>query len=889
MRSNFFTSSTIPIKKISGIQFGILSTEEKIKLSGGREASIANSGHEHGEFAKGTLYDPRTGPIKGIPCESCKNRTAEDPGHFSIIKFPLPLYNPLYVNEYIINILKCMCFKCGGMLVPTTLYEMILSYPRNKRLKLSKKEAEKPKNKTCKQCGFVNNISYSVHLTYGINFRTGKGENTRLVPEFVLDKFKKMKNIDIELVGCDPVYARPSSMILENILVIPPPMRPVVFSSDNTTKGTQDNLYRIYTAIIKDIKSVKKNTLSINTPSKPKRGKGKTMDKKTILEISIDSLNVSVCALMTKKACNKGEHSLSTSGGHKILNSIPAMMSGKTGLIRNNAIGKRVNYVGRSVISGDSQIDLDEYGLPIEVCMILFKKVIINRYNINEAKAWIKNGPKKWPGAGRILKARTGYTVVIPVNVDKRFPDKIKVIIDNLEYGDRIFRHLMDGDHIIANRQPSLHKLSLMTHRVKVFKNNHTFRLNVCSTPPYNADFDGDEMNIHVLHESGSIAEAIHIMGVVNHIINPIDAGAIISPIQDNIIGGYLITKNADKFLDRVVFMDIIGRSKYININLLEPNVTEFKTILLLELILPPKFTIIMGGIKIINSRFVSGVATKKAIKKIIKKMNNNFGSRITMAFISSYQKITDRYLAYYGITISINDCYIDPVIKKKLNANFERARKKNSELVNAFGNGMITIPITQTPKSTLEGMVKNDIIAVLSTENEKILIPHLERKGTNNFIDMYKSGSKGEEINVMQILCSVGQQTIDGERVKMSYGNRTLPHYSKYDNSLEARGFVKSAYADGLTGEESFYTAKGGRMGVIDTALKTSISGTESRHLVKAMESEQASNDNFVRHSNKEITSFSFGGDHFNPVRLERNEIIIKKMNLKQFADEYI
>ena len=232
------------------------------------------------------------------------------------------------------------------------------------------------------------------------------------------------------------------------------------------------------------------------------------------------------------------------------LKSIMQRLKGKEGRIRNNLMGKRVDYSARSVITPDPNLELDELGVPIKIATNLTFPEIVNDYNKKKLEDYIKNGDN-FPGVKSIVKKDNGKKITV-------FEDNMDCIV--IENGDIVNRHLMDGDYVLFNRQPSLHKMSMMGHRVRVLSGN-TFRLNVSVTPPYNADFDGDEMNMHVPQSYETMIELKEIMNVNKQIISPRENKPIITIVQDTLLGINKLTRNIDlKYLtgssDKIVTMN---------------------------------------------------------------------------------------------------------------------------------------------------------------------------------------------------------------------------------------------------------------------------------------------------------------------------------------------
>jgi DNA-directed RNA polymerase beta' subunit len=861
--------NTIPEETIKAFQFSTLSPEDKKKLA---FVNIKNfSGLEGGVPKPGSLYDLRMGTVlRETVCATCRLQVGRCPGHFGILQLATPIFNIIYI-DVIKKILHCKCFKCGRLLIKKKDREKLRKMNPKLRLQQCKKYADPKRIKVCNYCNFPNNIKYQKDKAFNLRYRkvgqsSTKYKNVNTV--HTLQHFIKFTNEDIRILGLSPKFSRPEWFIMETILVPSQNIRPTVFTNESSNQ-TEDNLFKHLKNIIKannELKSKKK----INAPEQ---------------EIDRHYLNLAltIASFYTDKVSKKNEGGFRSMGSNKPLNSIKDMYTGKTAIIRGNLMGKRVDLSSRTVISSDSNLAIDEIGVPQKIAMDLSIAVIVNKYNITEIKKYMANGPKKWPGAKYIIKAKTkGKKLLI------HDEHKMKTIIDNVEYGDIVYRHLIDGDSVIFNRQPSLHKLSIMGFHVKIIPNKNSFRLNNCVTVPFNADFDGDEMNMFVFHSYAAKAEIDEIMDVKQHIVNPVDSKTIISMIQDNALGAYFITKNGDEIWPRYKFMQLINHISYINLSKLQKGKKSFKLIEAVELILPDNFTYRQKPFDIQNGKWHKGILNKSTVKKLIKVLFHNYGHIFTAKFISSLQRLTDAYLSMRGYSIGINDCFVKKEIKDKVEQLVNKAQIENLKVINEFDQGAIVIPITKTPLETFESIVRNKIINKCEREALEILKTHLANY-RNNFPDMIKAKSKGKDENLQQILNFVGQQIVDGERIKMSYGDRTSPHSQKYSQGLIDRGFVPFSYSEGLTSRDFFSLAAGARTGLIDTALRTAEIGYLARKLARLLESIVIEYDSTVRMSGKKIVSYSFGGYHYDTTYLVENDLPLYEKSYEQILEENI
>jgi DNA-directed RNA polymerase II subunit RPB1 len=395
-------------------------------------------------------------------------------------------------------------------------------------------------------------------------------------------------------------------------------------------------------------------------------------------------------------------------------------------------------------------------------------------------------------------------------------------------------------------------------------------------------------MNLHSLNSYQAIAEIKEIMNVKKHIINPVNSKTVISMIQDNALGAYFMTTNADEVWPRYKFMQLINNVPFINTSKLEKGKKTFRLIESIELLLPNNFTLISSKFDIRKGKWYKGILNKSTIKKLIKVLALNYSEDYTAKFISSLQRLTDAYLSMRGYTISINDCYIKKEVKDEVEKLVNNAQIENLKIINKFDKGKVIIPITKTPLETFESTIRNKVINKCERQSLELLKKHLEKR-KNNFPAMIKAKSKGKDENLQQILNFVGQQIVDGERIKMSYGKRTLPHYQRYRQRLIDRGFIPYSFADGLSYIDFYNLAAGARTGLIDTALRTADIGYVGRKLVKTLESNVVEYDGTVRNSGQVVISSSFGGYHTNPQYLSDNKLPLYNKSFEDIMKDYI
>jgi DNA-directed RNA polymerase beta' subunit len=437
----------------------------------------------------------------------------------------------------------------------------------------------------------------------------------------------------------------------------------------------------------------------------------------------------------------------------------------------------------------------------------------------------VQNGPEVYPGA-KILEKKDGS------NVSLRYVDRTSIRLEN---GDIVHRHMMDGDAVLFNRQPSLHRMSMMCHIVKVMKRGDTFRMNVCDTKPYNADFDGDEMNMHMPQSELSETELRNLAAIPYQIISPSSNAPIIGIFQDSMLGSYQFTRQGVDFTPRQAMNILMG---YSNIDMKElrhkKKITNFD---ILSQITPPislKYktklfddaedaNVSNNVLEIHNGKYIRGQADKgvfaSGTKGILNRICNDFGNMACSNYIDDLQQVITEYMKTSAYSVGVSDLVSDRKTTESVLQVISSKMNEVGELTDRVHLGILENNSGRTNAQEFEIQVGN-ILNDATSQTGKIGVKSLDE--SNRFVKIVKSGSKGSMLNISQMISCLGQQSVDGKRVPYGFDNRTLPHFKKFDDSPEARGFVKNSYISGLTAPELFFHAMGGRMGLIDTAVKS-------------------------------------------------------------------
>jgi DNA-directed RNA polymerase II subunit RPB1 len=864
MSKKIFSMNHQEPAKIIGLQFSILSPEEIRKGSVAEITSRSTYDNKNKPYIGG-LFDPRMGVLEdGMFCPTDGLDHIQTPGYFGHIELARPVFYIQYLTT-IMKVLDCVCFKCSKLLISKEKYNQALKMVGHARWDYVHKIASKMKR--CGEdsedgCGCLKPDTIRKESLADL-FAEWKGKDDdniviKLLPEMVLKIFKRISDEDVSFMGFSPIWSRPDWMICQVMSVAPPAVRPSV--RNDSQQHSEDDLTHILVNIVKTNKTLQEK-IDNNSPS-------------NIIDDWTSVLQYYVATLIDNNI--PGVASVAQRNGRP-LKSLKARINGKSGRLRTNLMAKRVDFSARSVITADPNISIRELGIPMKVAMNITKPVVVNKLNKAFAYMLVRNGADVYPGA-KILERKNGESFTLRCMLDRN-----SIV---LEEGDIVHRHMMDGDAILFNRQPTLHRMSMMCHIAKIMEKGDTFRMNVADTKPYNADFDGDEMNLHMPQDPESESELKHLAAVPYQIISPGNNTSIIGIFQDSMLGSYQITRENVRFSKRDA-MNIL--MMYDNVNEMELFQKEKETITsfdILSQILPPltikyKTKSFKEGedepatsnkvLDIKNGKFLRGQIDKGVLgsgtKGLIQRICNDFGNRASSDFIDNLQNIVTNYLKTAGFSVGISDLISNEKTNSDIVKVITNKKTEVKNLIDQIQLGLFDNTSGKTNQEEFETKV-NNILNQASSESGKIGLKNLSKN--NRFVTMVNAGSKGSELNISFMISCVGQQNVDGKRIPYGFEHRTLPHFTKFDDSPSARGFVESSYINGLSPQELFFHAMGGRVGLIDTAVKTSTTGYIQRRLIKSLEDLMVNYDMSVRTSKNKIVQFRYGEDGIDNVKVE-------------------
>jgi DNA-directed RNA polymerase II subunit RPB1 len=876
------------IQPVVGIQFGIFGPEEIEKRS---VVEITNTGTYDGSEPRiGGLFDPRMGVLdNGKTCRSCGQTNHSCPGHFGHFRLARPVYFIQFFT-YILNVLNCVCVRCSKLLIDKELHKGFTKRRGEARWRavLSKCSGiSRCGQETEDGCGAVQPNRY---LRDGIARITaewvdtlksaeggdGKSKVTQVLEvEYVLRLFRRITDEDVDFMGLNRHFCRPDWMICSVLPIPPPQVRPSVIQ-DNNQRSEDDLTHKLFEIISTNQRLQDK----INNNS----AKNLIEDEHTVLQYHIATLVDNQIPGVAPSAQRSG----------RPLKSVQQRLGSKEGRIRYNIQGKRVEFSARSVITPDPNISVAEIGVPIKIAINLTMPEKVTPYNKAQMYKLIQNGPDVHPGAKTIVSANGSVKSLKHVN-------RREIV---LHIGDVVNRHLDDGDIILFNRQPTLHRMSMMGHRVKVLPYN-TFRLNVSVTAPYNADFDGDEMNAHIPQSYEASTELSEIAAVPHQIVTPRHAKPLIGIVQDTLVGSYRITQphvdfNRREFMNMMMwnkrfegYMPQAGRKA-------EGKAGRWTGQQVLSQLMPP-INLEMGNglykdnkskdnmVKIREGTIQQGIFDKdifsKPSKGIVHVTFRDYGPTDTVNLIDSMQNTVEQFLVYNGFSVGISDLIADEDTRKQMEEVVKKRKAAIEDILLQIHLDLFDNNTGKTNQQEFEDKVYTELNKA-TEESGKIGLGSLADE--NRLVAMVRAGSKGSTINISQMMACVGQQAPEGRRIPYGFTDRTLPHFKKYDDGAEARGFVESSFIQGLTPQEFYFHAMSGREGLIDTAVKTADTGYIQRQLVKAMEDLTAQYDGSVRDSRMNIVQFKYGEDGINATKIESASLGIGKLSDIDIRKDY-
>ncbi|KAI0983108.1 hypothetical protein GJ496_005322 [Pomphorhynchus laevis] len=900
-------------RTISEIQFMPFCAEDIEQLSHVQilDRNLYQENNVRNAESNGPLDNKMGTSIKAQSCSTCNRDLIKCVGHYGHVEFDMPIFH-LGFFKPIMKILQMICKSCSSLLLkPDDRKKFLIMLSRDQLSFLQRKATFKKIHSTarkisyCPSCGDFNGIVKKfgfmkiVHVKYKDirknrvmideylhtfdRLKSYHKDMEKLLepgyivlnPLIVYQLFDEIKQEDVRFFLMNTKFSHPRDLLMKNVLAPPLCIRPTVISETRVGTNEDDLTIKISEMIYLT------NVMIRNKDS----------SSKLIQNLEAWEFLQLQAALYINSEVPRIPLSMAPS---KWTRCFAQRLKGKQGRFRGNLSGKRVDFSGRTVISPDPNLQIDQVSIPIHVAKTLTFPTRVTRFNIAMLAEMVRNGPDIYPGANFItLKSNS-------VQKFLKYGNRVKASKE-LSDGDIVERHLIQGDIVLFNRQPSLHKLSILSMRANISQ-NRTFSFNECICNPFNADFDGDEMNIHVPQTEESRTEALILMSTKANLVSPRNGEMVIGATQDFLTGSYLLTKK-DYFMTRATFSHLftwVLADKYHNeikdIVLPKPAILKpcclwtgkqlFSVLIQscdnsLKTNLRAKTKFYSGNedlnsndefVVIRNSELMCGNLDKSILgaggkDNIFYVILRDYNENLSAKLMWKISRLSSFFLMNRGFSIGISDVKPDCNLTKEKVRLVQQGYSQCEDYIQQLKDGKLVSQPGCTEEETLESLINGK----LSDIRENAGTACFQRLPTSNApLIMALSGSKGSKINISQMVACVGQQTISGARIPDGFENRSLPHFEKHSKLPPAKGFVRNSFFTGLTPTEFFFHAMAGREGLVDTAVKTAETGYMQRRLVKCLEDLRCEYDMTVRTSSGDIVQFLYGSDGLDPSFME-------------------
>jgi DNA-directed RNA polymerase beta' subunit len=825
--------------------------------------------YEMGKPKSRGVFDANMGTTdSAYVCETCQMDKGRCQGHSGHFELNYPCLNPIMLAE-IKKWLKVICFNCGNPIIKVEeIRATIGTGPK------SFENLTKSLTNTVKPCAYCNQPHFPIKRPENTSFTfivkkiapDGSASDMPLYPHNIAEIFDKISDETVVALGRS-VVAHPRNFVWHCIYIPPPAIRP-----DTRKQGGRGSSNDSITARLKEfIAYHNKNTKqTIPQEIEPKFAE------------FIGTLNETLAEILTR--------------GNDRSKSIAMRIKGKHGRIRENLLGKRTHGLARSTIDGSPRLNLDQISIPLFIAQTLQIEETIQEYNRERLAPFIANGVMRYPGCSRITK-RDG-SVFKPDSPGLR-----------LENGDIIMRDLINGDIVAFNRQPTLTLANTTSVRIVVDRTALAVGMSSLTCPFFNADFDGDQMNILNYMKISSLNEQIMMTNVASRMVSATTGNMLIGQSGDSLLGIAKMTQSGVAFdryhaglifstancvphFERIFTRDVASPSEIAPRSSPSETPVIGRDLVSLALARTPisyrgKSAYYESGapwmkwmepspgdasVEIVGGKIMRGCLDKPSTgpgaSSIYQMMVHEFGPQRTLDVIYDMQQLGINYISQHGFTTGIHDFFIMPEERAKITQTSQGTLTKSYQIVDQLNRGLIIPPIDKT---ILQFYEENQINTqrVVDDYYEPV-IRSIRNPRTNGVFEMLATGCKGSPTFLVNMVATVGLVMISGERVRPNFGYmRTLPYFQRFEESPEARGYVGTSFMQGLTLVGCIFNAMMARTDIISRALMTSITGYQNRKSIKSLESAITNNFRMVVKENS-IVSFVYGGDYFDPRFLE-------------------
>ncbi len=859
---------------ISNIRFTTISPEMIKKMSVAK-IIVPDTCNDEGYPIDGGLLDQRLGVIDpGLKCKTCGGRVKSCPGHFGHIELVRYTIHPEFAKA-IYLLLDATCESCHRILlnqkqiddirpeiVEFVNAEDVLPDVSQMQPSSVQSAAQQPstiqaapeqqskqstdsrdkmaiikKLKNVKKCPYCGTEQHKLKFERPTFFYMN---GNKMKPDEIRDWLTKISNEDLALIGIDGTVTRPEWFIITDLLVPPVNIRPSITLESG--ERSEDDLTHKLLDIIRTNQRLEQD-IDAGAP-----------------QIIIDDLWELLQYQVTTYFNNETPGvPVARHRSTRPLKTLAQRLKGKEGRLRYYLSGKRVNFSARTVVSPDNNISINEIGMPQKIAENLTIPLYVTKWNIETARGFMKRA--EYPTITNYISKDGMKKRMSEINREE--------LAAAIQPGDILERQLVDGDYVLFNRQPTLHRASIMAHRVRVLPGK-TFRLHVCASEPYNADFDGDEMNVHVPQTIEAQAEARYLVDAEQQILSAKDGSPVIHATEDIITGVYMLTndeafftkESATKLLSSVGITDLP-----------KPNKSGmYKGTDIFSKIIPEEITIESKSgsnvLEIKNGKIIKGYVDKSAISgkgSLILEIFSTSGPRAARLFIDNMTKLAMVSTYMCGVTISLRDYYMPESVDKSRNDIISETVKNVNDIYTKYKEKKLELLPGYSRKKTYEV----ETFAMLDIAREKA--ERLLQKSIsvdNNAMRMAVIGARGNIFSFVQTSMLLGQQAVSGSRPARGYTGRVLPYFPRNDKDPKSRGFIESGFVEGLDFIDYYMHAMGARYSSMNKSLTTAVSGYLYRRLSNAMQDFYVGDDGSVRDASNALVQTIYGGDGIDPIK---------------------
>ncbi len=808
-------------ESIDNVKFSIISPERIRKISVAK-LIVPDTYNEDGYPIDGGLVDQRLGVVDpGLKCKTCGGRAKTCQGHFGHIELVRPVIHSEFA-KLIFNLLQSTCDNC---------YRILMSEKSIGNVTESGKPQKMSRLRTVRKCPYCGSKQRKLKLERPTFFYL---DGERLKPDSIKDWLSRISDEDLELLGIDPKMTRPEWLVLSVLLVPPVNVRPSI-TLENGDRSEDDIAHKLVEVM--RINQRLEQDIDAGAP-----------------QIIIDDLWELLQYHVTTYFNNETPGvPVARHRSTRPLKTLAHRLKGKEGRLRYNLSGKRVNFTARTVICVDPSLTVNEVGISNIIAERLTVPLHITLWNMDYAKSLIR--AKEYPMA---------LNVISPDGVRKRVTESNKEdLVEALEQGWTLERQLIDGDIALFNRQPTLHKVSIMAHTVRVL-GGKAMRLSVNATTPYGADFDGDEMNLHIPQTVEAISEARYLMRPMDLMLSSRDGLPVMHADEDGIVGAYMLTKEGRMFTKEEACMLLSG----IGIESLPEHETNgmYTGKDIFSMLLPKDLDYEEGGsagVVIKDGHLLQGFVGKKSIiggnGMLLRKIYLEYGNEAIVEFLHRLTKISYHVVYINGFSVGIRDYLANESMRRESEKIVEGVSTRAAKLFKEYRSNKMTLLPGYTRKETYEmlahsttgrsrEMAADYMDKTMSETNTAYLIPTL--------------GARGSILNLVQMLMFLGQQSVRGLRITRGYTGRVLPYFRRSDVSPKSRGFISSSYMEGLEPVEFYMHAIGARDSTMGKSLITAVSGYLYRRMIHALQDVYVDSDMSVRAASGDLIQPVYGAD---------------------------